>query len=348
MGVVPNGSAGVTPGVAGALGQTGTSSLKGRTQASVTSTLKGDVSTPSSPGGSIGGSWLDVFNFGGLLGSVNDKADTVSNEIISISAEQVAANERLDDLEDITGTGVTTPIWSSAGGKDLVSFPRVLMQPQTTGLSGTTNTEPTHRHTYNASGSGSSSALTGAEGAHSHTITASNFTSSAPAFVQTHGTVDFAFVRGGVDRQVEPKVVKIITGADTSFFDVTAWYLGLYVLRTSDNVMVKVWDSGNLASVLSSQRQAYNIGTGLTNTFIQPDHLLAVASLQIATGGLRRPRGLGCIFQTGIAEAAGTMPPAPHGYVNGQTTLPGGVGIYDGFFNWDRNKIMWAAVGESS
>jgi hypothetical protein len=265
----------------------------------------------------------------GSVGQLFDRNDEVSNEIIEINAAQVAANERLEDLEDITGTGVTTPVWSSAGGKDLVSFPRALMQPYL---------DVNHRHSYDPD---STQALpfTGT----------SNIGMAAPAFVQTHGIVDMAFIRGGVDRAVQPKVVKVVTGADASLFDVTAWYLGLYVYNPTTTTMVKVWDSGNLAGVLSSQRQAYNIGTGLTNTFIQQDHLCAVASLQIASGGARRPRGLGCIFQTGISEAAGTIPPAPHAYVNvTQTTLPSGVAMNGGYFTWVKDKIMWAAVGESS
>jgi hypothetical protein len=260
----------------------------------------------------------------GSVGQLFDRNDEVSNEILAISAEQVAANERLEDLEDITGTGVTTPVWSSAGGKDLVSFPRALMQPYL---------DVNHRHSYDPD---STQALpfTGT----------SNIGMAAPAFVQTHGTVDMCFIRGGVDRAVQPKVVKIITGADASLFDVSAWYLGLYVYNGTG--MVKIWDSGNLAGVLSSQRQAYNIGTGLTNTFIQPDHLIGVASLQIAAGGARRPRGLGCIFQTGIAEAAGTIPKSPHAYLAGQSSLLDGIGQND--LTYVKDKIMWAAVGESS
>lgn len=266
----------------------------------------------------------------GSVATLFTRNTEVSNEIININAGQVQANTRLTKLEDITGTGVTTPIWSSAGGKDLVSFPRAMMQPIAVG----TSTE------NGGDGDGSG----GQNGRHSHTIT-----TGSPAFVQGHGVVDMAFIRGGVDREVQPKVVKIITGADASWFDVSAWYLGLYVYNPSNQTMVKVWDSGNIAGVLGAQRQAYNIGTGLTNTFIQEDHLCAVASLQIATGVGRRPRGLGCIFQTGISEAAGTIPPAPHAYVNiAQTTLPAGVGINSGYFTWVKDKIMWAAVGESS
>ena len=264
----------------------------------------------------------------GSIGDLFDRNDEVSNEIIDINAAQVAANERLEDLEDITGTGVTTPVWSSAGGKDLVSFPRVLMQP-------TIDATVSHRHTYDPDSTAVNAytgySTTGAAGV-------------APAFVQGHGVMDMCFIRGGVDRAVQPKVVKIITGADTSFFDVTAWYLGLYVYNGTG--MVKIWDSGNRANVLTSQRQAYNFATGLTNTFIQPDHLIGVASLQIASGGLRRPRGLGCIYQTGISEAAGTIPASPHAYLAGQSSLLDGIGQND--MTYVKDKIMWAAVGESS
>jgi hypothetical protein len=78
------------------------------------------------------------------------------------------------------------------------------------------------------------------------------------------------------------------------------------------------------------------------------DQVLAIASLQIAPGGIQKPRGLGCIFQTGISEQAGTIPLARHAYVTGQSSLPNGVAISGGFFNWDNTKLMWGAVGESA
>lgn len=331
MGVVPNGSAGVTPGVAGALGQTGTSTLKGRTQTSVTNTLKGDVATPSNPGGSIGGSWGDVFNFGGLLGAVNQKADE-NNELIQVQGQQLA------DLADFVGTGTTTPMYASTGGRDLVTFPDTMMHPVPVLTTGSVST---HSHSYDPTGS-SSFATTSFDGAHSHTLS-----TVAPYFSQGSGFADFAFMRGGRDTETPLEVVRIITGADAGLFPINAWYLGIYVLRTSDNVMVKLWDSGNIASVLTSQRQRYHIATGMTQA-AQPDQVLAVASLQIAPGIGQKPRGLGCIFQTGISEQAGTIPPARHAYVTGQSTLPGGVGINAGFFNWDKTKLMWAALGESA
>lgn len=249
------------------------------------------------------------------LGGLSTWGGEVTNEIQTISDGQIAANNRLVKLEEITGTGVTTPIWSSAGGKDLVSFPRAMMQV----------------HNYKDSDESSSN---------------NQRTTDIPAFSQGHQFIDMAFIRGGVDRKVIPKVVKIITGADQSWFDINAWYVGIYVYRHSDRSMVKVWDSGNIASVLSGQRQAYNIGTGLTNTYIEPDHLVAIASLQLAPGIGQKPRGLGCIFQTGISEAFGTIPTGPHAYVGGKNSLWDVLPMSS--LTFPKNKIMWAAVGEST
>ena len=203
-------------------------------------------------------------------------------------AEQAQANERLTDLEDITGTGVTTPIWSSAGGKDLVSFPRVDMQ--------------THQYKDYDSG--------GENGVGGDTTRYTQY----PAFKQGHGIADFVFLRGGLDRAVVPRVVKIITGNDDGILGINAWYLALFVYVPEQNAISQVWGSGNIAGTLTNQRQAYNIGTLMANTYIQQDHLVAIATSQWAPGIGQSPRSIGCIYQTNIREAAGTTPPAQHMY----------------------------------
>lgn len=294
-------------------------------------------------GAITGGTGFDLGFLSSFMGNLTGQVDTVSNEIITISADQVTANERLTDLESISGTGVVTPIWSSAGGKDIVAFPRVLMQPRpiSSTHSGSTNTEANHRHSMSDGASN-----TGFDGSHNHTFNSTiNITYSPPAFTQTHGIPDFVFLRGGLSTETLANVVKIITGADASIFDINAWYLGAYAYNGSG--MVKFWDSGNIKSVLSGQRQGYNIGTGLSSSVIQPDHLIAIASLQLADGFLQTPRGIGCIFQTNISEAAGTVPSAAHAtLLNPLSALPDWVDMT--WFQWKRDKIMWAAIGESS
>ena len=260
-----------------------------------------------------------------LFGSVGQLFnDTAANhDLIQVQGQQLA------DLEDFVGTGTTTPMYASTGGRDLVTFPDTMMQPIIV------NPTVTHRHGGNDNGTSFTSfASTGLE-------------YGPPVFNQAKNTVDFGFLRGGRDTDTPLEVIRVITGADTSIFDIDAWYLGIYVLRTSDNVMVKLWDSGNIKNVLTGQRQRYHIATGMTQSATN-DQVLAIASLQIAPGAIQKPRGLGCIFQTGISEQTGTIPYARHAYVVGQTSLPGGVAINGGFFNWDNTKLMWAAVGESA
>ncbi|UVK62941.1 hypothetical protein SEA_HEXBUG_27 [Gordonia phage Hexbug] len=56
-----------------------------------------------------------------------DQVDRHDGEIIQLSQEQITANERLDDLESFAGTGVSTPLWTSVGGRDIVTFPDAMM-----------------------------------------------------------------------------------------------------------------------------------------------------------------------------------------------------------------------------
>ncbi|WP_238780452.1 hypothetical protein [Prescottella equi] len=254
-----------------------------------------------------------------LYGQVNDRYNGVKlfgsdfnllgnqvrahNQLIETQGEQIA------DLEDFVGTGTTTPIWSSTGGYDLVSFPDSMM----------------NRVRYF---DGNAYAL-----------------SEIPAFSQAKRTLDLAFVRGGRDTPTPLEVVRIITGADTGIFDIDAWYVGIYVYDQPNNRMQLLWNSGNLLNVLTGQRMRYHLSTNMTQSAAN-DQLLAVATLQIAPGLAQRPRGIGCIFQTGISEQAGTVPLARHAYINNVDALPMTIGMNS--MNYDNSKIMWAAVGASS
>lgn len=61
------------------------------------------------------------------IGGLDDRISVTDGQIVQISEAQLAANERLDDLEQFAGTGVTTPIWTSIGGRDIVTFPDTAM-----------------------------------------------------------------------------------------------------------------------------------------------------------------------------------------------------------------------------
>lgn len=221
--------------------------------------------------------------------------------------------QQITTLEDVTRTGVTTPAWASAGGRDLITFPDTMMQIITT------------------------STDTG------------SWTSNIPAFNQakttSHATGDFAFMRGGLDRPTPLEVLRIITGSDSGFFGIDAWYLGIYGYDKTNNRMVKVWDSGDIKAILSSQRRRYHIATGMS-LMAEPDQLFAVGTLQIAPGLLQRTRGLGCIYLTNISEESGTIPQARHAWINGLYSLPTNIPMTS--FNWDKSKLMWAALGESA
>jgi hypothetical protein len=254
------------------------------------------------------GAFTDIIGLATFMGDLTGQVEE-NNDLIAVHGTQIA------DLEDFVGTGTTTPIWASTGGRDLVTFPDTMMQ----------------RLYYDDSDAGSDTSRQ----------------TDIPSFKPGKRVVDMAFIRGGRDTPTPLEAIRIITGNDSGLIDIDAWYLGIYVLRTSDNVMVKLWDSGNIKSVLTSQRQRYHIATGMTDE-AQNDQLFAVASLQIAPGVLQGTRSLGCIFQTGISEQSGTIPPARHAYVTNQSTLPAGIAISGGFFNWDKTKIMWGAIGESA
>ena len=272
-----------------------------------------------------------------LFGSVSTLFGKVeeNNDLIQVQGQQ------LEDLTTFVGTGTTTPAWATTGGRDLVTFPDTMMQPVLTSVDTSSSTVANHTHSIPSSGS-----TTGSNGGHSHSVN-STFTMKPPAFKPGSGVADFAFLRGGRDTPTPLEAIRIITGNDDGLLGISAWYLGIYVLRVSDNVMVKLWQSPNLVNVLTNQRQRYHIATGMTQE-AQNDQLLAIASLQIASGIGQSPRSIGCIFQTGISEQTGTIPPARHAYITGQSTLPAGVGINSGFFNWDKTKLMWGALGESA
>lgn len=217
--------------------------------------------------------------------------------------------QQIEDLEDVTRTGVTTPAWASAGGRDLVTFPDTMMQKL---------------WYYDGS---------------SYTWT------DLPAFRAEKRSAEFAFLRGGLDRPTPLQVLRIITGADSGFFGIDAWYLGIYGYDEPNNRMIKVWDSGDLKAVLVNQRRRYHIATGLS-LMAEPDQLFAVASLQIAPGALQSTRGHGAINLTGISEEAGTVPQARHARLVNQSVLPSTVSMSS--FTYDKDVLMWASLGASA
>ncbi|QOP64397.1 hypothetical protein SEA_ORLA_28 [Gordonia phage Orla] len=164
-----------------------------------------------------------------------------------------------------------------------------------------------------------------------------------PVFTPGKAGLDFGFIRGGQDADVPIEMLRIVTGNDTGVFGIDAWYLGIYVYDPPNNRLAKIWDSGDVKGVLSSQRQRYNFATGLTSK-AKNDQLLAVATLQIAPGFFQTPRGIGCIFQTGISEPAGVVPQARAAYLNIPIgNLPQYVSLND--LVWDKQKVLWASLG---
>ncbi|MGR6579253.1 hypothetical protein ACT89R_01610 [Rhodococcus qingshengii] len=223
--------------------------------------------------------------------------------------------EQLANIDEFLGTGVTTPIYASTGGRDLVTFPDTNMQ-----ISYADDGKPTRVPAF--------------------TQAAERELLKPPPY---YGTVDFAFLRGGLDRKTPLEVVRIITGSDTGIFGIASWNLGIYIYDISNAELALLWNSGDIKATLTSQRQRYHIATGMTDQYAQNDHLLAVATLQIAPGQLQTPRSIGCIFQTGVSEEFGTVPQARHAWLNHQSVLPNRVPLSS--LGWDRSKLMWAAVG---
>lgn len=246
----------------------------------------------------------------------NEHRDNVRNPLNFLGGRVDAHNtlietqgRQITDLENYIGTGTTTPIWASTGGYDLVTFP---------------DTQMNRVRYFDGS---------------SYTLT------EIPSFSQAKRTLDMAFMRGGRDTPTPLEVVRIITGADASIFDIDAWYVGIYVYDKPNNRMQLLWDSGNLINVMSGQRMRYHLATGMTQKAAN-DQLLAVASLQLAPGAVQKPRGIGCVFQTGVSEQAGTVPLARHAYLPNVGALPLTIGM--NALTYDNTKIMWAALGASS
>ncbi|MGC0364823.1 hypothetical protein ABH922_002807 [Rhodococcus sp. 27YEA15] len=249
-------------------------------------------------------------------GDMGDMADEYGREIRKIQKQGedngiliTGYGRQIADLEDVTRTGVTTPAWASAGGRDLISFPDTMMQIIDTFTD------------------------TGA------------WDSVIPAYNPAKRAAEFAFLRGGLDRATPLEVLRIITGSDSGLFGIDAWYLGIYGYDQPGNRMIKIWDSGDIKAILARQRRRYHIATGL-NLMAEPDQLFAVASLQIAPGLAQRTRGLGAIQLTNISEEDGTIPQARHARLSNQSSLPSTVPM--GAFDYDRRRLMWAALGASS
>lgn len=249
--------------------------------------------------GSIADAFLGRGSFGlGPLKEINDRGILITGY-----------GQQITDLEDITRTGVTTPAWASAGGRDLISFPDTFMQIV---------------DTYTDTG---------------------NWDSTVPAYNPDKRAAEFAFMRGGLDRATPLEVLRIITGSDSGVFGIDAWYLGIYGYDQPNNRMVKIWDSGDIKAILVDQRKRYHIATGLS-LMAEPDQLFAVASLQIAPGLAQKTRGHGAIKLTNISEQAGTVPQARHARLSNQSVLPSSVSMNS--FEYDKRRLMWAALGEST
>ncbi|MET3956873.1 hypothetical protein ABIE52_003739 [Rhodococcus sp. OAS809] len=249
--------------------------------------------------GSIADAFLGRGSFGlGPLREINDRGILITGY-----------GQQISDLENVTRTGVTTPAWASAGGRDLISFPDTFMQIV---------------DTYTDTG---------------------NWDSTIPAYNPDKRAAEFAFMRGGLDRATPLEVLRIITGSDSGLFGIDAWYLGIYGYDQPNNRMIKIWDSGDIKAILVDQRKRYHIATGLS-LMAEPDQLFAVASLQIAPGLVQRTRGHGAIKLTNISEQAGTIPQARHARLSNQSSLPATVPM--GSFEYDKRRLMWAALGAST
>ncbi len=249
--------------------------------------------------GSIADAFLGRGSFGlGPLREFNDRGILITGY-----------GQQISDLENVTRTGVTTPAWASAGGRDLISFPDTFMQII---------------DTYTDTG---------------------NWDSTIPAYNPDKRAAEFAFMRGGLDRATPLEVLRIITGSDSGLFGIDAWYLGIYGYDQPNNRMIKIWDSGDIKAILVDQRKRYHIATGLS-LMAEPDQLFAVASLQIAPGLAQRTRGHGAIKLTNISEQAGTVPQARHARLSNQSSLPATVPM--GSFEYDKRRLMWAALGAST
>ncbi|MDI9901294.1 hypothetical protein QM716_15655 [Rhodococcus sp. IEGM 1409] len=249
-------------------------------------------------------------------GDMGDMANAYGTEILGVKQQVEDQGEliqvygqQLIDLENVTRTGVTTPSYASAGGRDLISFPDAMMQIV---------------DTYTDTG---------------------NWDSTVPAYNPDKRAAEFAFMRGGLDRATPLQVLRIITGSDSGLFGIDAWYLGIYGYDQPNNRMLKIWDSGDIKAILVDQRKRYHIATGL-NLMAEPDQLFAVASLQIAPGLAQKTRGHGAIKLTNISEQAGTVPQARHARLGNQSSLPAAVSM--SAFEYDKRRLMWAALGAST
>jgi len=257
--------------------------------------------------GSIADAFLGRGSFGlGPLKEINDRGQLITGY-----------GQKIQGLENVTRTGVTTPTYASAGGRDIVTFPDTMMQ-----------------HLYYRD---------------DNPIGYNTYKTYVPAFNQastiSHATADFAFLRGGLDRPTPLEAIRIISGDDNSLFGIDSWNLAIYGYDKPGQRMLKIWDSGDIKAVLTAKRRRYHIATGL-NLLAEPDQLFAIASLQFAPGLLQQPRGIGCIFLTGISEEEGTVPQARHATLAGLRSLPDSVPLSS--LNYDRNKLMWAAMGATA
>lgn len=266
--------------------------------------------------------WSSGYNPG--WGDMGEMADEYGKEVRKVQKRGEDNGELIEgygqqirNLEDVTRTGVTTPTYASASGRDIVTFADTMMQQ--------------HYHRDD------------------NPIGYNTYKTYIPAFNQastiSHATADFAFLRGGLDRPTPVEAIRIISGDDNSLFGIDSWNLAIYGYDKPNARMLKIWDSGDIKAELTTKRRRYHIATGLSIK-AEPDQLFAIASLQFAPGLLQQPRGIGCIFLTGVSEEAGTVPQARHATLAGLRSLPDSVPLSS--LNYDRNKLMWAAMGATA
>lgn len=74
--------------------------------------------------GGIFSSFFDVSPLTTALNTTNSTASTAKSTADTAAAQAVAASDAIFTLSEVAVTSITTPIWASTGGLDIVTFPR--------------------------------------------------------------------------------------------------------------------------------------------------------------------------------------------------------------------------------
>ncbi|WP_040772497.1 hypothetical protein, partial [Rhodococcus rhodnii] len=127
------------------------------------------------------------------------------------------------------------------------------------------------------------------------------------------------------DRRGVPTKMSIIAGGESGVFDIDAFFLGLGVYDPDNQMVMKVWDSGNIRNALPSTMQEFEVTTGLavaaTNEIV-PGQLLFAMHLQHAPGLVQSTRKFAWIEQAGIARPSSRLVRGTYYRAPGQATLP--------------------------